>query len=98
MTIAERQAREAYDRENPWRPMDTAPKDGLICELLFNSMVGHFQTETFTYFQDADGDWYQVEPPERVWQPPINWRPARVKLTIERRILLKKRAHESTKR
>lgn len=94
MTIAERQAREAYNRENPWRPMKDAKADGTICELLFNDMAGDFDTEGLHYFLDADGRWYRIEPLSRVWLKPINWRPAYVRLTPERRNLLKRRIEE----
>ncbi len=70
MTIKERQEREAHDRENPWRPMSTAkPSGGLICDLLFDEMAGHFATEGLQYFLDPDGHWYQFGPPRRVYAP-----------------------------
>ncbi|MFU0504027.1 hypothetical protein [Pseudaminobacter sp. NGMCC 1.201702] len=93
MTIAERKAREAYDRENPWRPMAEAAPDGTVCELLFNDMVGSFDAGPNRYFLDLDGDWYRIDPPERVYTAPMNWRPAYVRLTIERRHYLKKQAN-----
>lgn len=96
MTIAERQAREAYDRENPWRPMNTAVRgDGLICELLFNDMVGDYGTPGLQFFLDSDGEWYRIDPPGRVFlfpSTPINWRPAYVRLKPERRNYLKRKA------
>jgi len=93
MTIRERQEREAHDRENPWRPMNTAPRGtGLICDLLFNDMAGQFATEDLQFFRDADGRWYQIEPAKPVYSVPINWRPSYVHMTIERRNLIKKRA------
>ncbi|MGY5793681.1 hypothetical protein ACXHXM_26065 len=95
MTIKERQEREAHDRENPWRPMNTAPRGtGLICDLLFDDMAGHYATEGLQYFLDADGYWYQIEPPKKVYfcNAPINWRPSYVHMTPERRSLIKKRA------
>lgn len=95
MTIKERQEREAHDRENPWRPMNTAPRGtGLICDLLFDDMAGHFATEGLQYFLDGDGRWYQIDPPKQVWfaNAPINWRPSYVHMTPERRSLIKKRA------
>jgi hypothetical protein len=94
MTIAERQAREARDKENPWRPMHKAKPGGLICELLFDDMAGHFETEEKQYFLDHDGSWYRLDPPERIYPVPMNWRPAYVQLTPERRALLKRRAQE----
>ncbi|MBB3385530.1 MULTISPECIES: hypothetical protein [unclassified Rhizobium] len=92
MTIRERQEREAHDRENPWRPMNTAPRGtGLICDLLFDDMVGHFAAEGLQFFCDANGHWYQIDSPKRVFRP-INWRPSYVRMTIERRNLIKSRA------
>lgn len=92
MTIAERKAREAYDRMNPWRPMHEAQPDGTVCELLFNDMVGDFPVEDQRYFLDG-GNWYRIDPPGRVsWPRPINWRPAFVRLTPERRHYIKKQA------
>lgn len=94
MTIAERQAREARDKENPWRPMATAKPGGLICELLFADMAGHFETENIHFFLDYDGEWYRIDKPEDHHEPPMNWRPAYVVLTPERRALLKRRSKE----
>ncbi len=93
MTIKERQQREAHDRENPWRPMDTAPRgSGLVCDLLFDDMVGQFGTEGLQFFLDAKGHWYQIDPPRRVsYAQPINWRPSYVRMTPERQSLVKKR-------
>jgi len=89
MTIAERRAREAYDRVNPWRPMNEARADGTICELLFSDMVGSFDAEQRRhYFLGVAGDWYSIDPPERVCRPVTSWRPAWVKLTPERRHLI----------
>ena len=94
MTIAERKAREAYDRENPWRPMVEAKPGGTVCELLFNDMVGNFNADAYRYFLDHGGDWYRIDPPARVypWPSPMNWRPAFAKITPERRHYLKKQA------
>lgn len=94
MTIAERQAREAHDRENPWRPMHSAKPDGTICELLFNDMAGDFRSDAHRFFLDHDGQWYRLDPPGEVWPrpSPMNWRPAYVKLTPEKRALIKRRA------
>jgi hypothetical protein len=92
MTIAERKAREAYDRENPWRPMCDARPDGTICELMFTDMVGNFDADHHRYFLDHDGAWYRIEPPARVYSLPMNWRPAFARITPERRHYLKKQA------
>ncbi|RWO50393.1 MAG: hypothetical protein EOS12_05710 [Mesorhizobium sp.] len=95
MTIDERRAREQMDRENPWRPINTAIRgDGLICELLFNDMVGEFAAEGSHYFLDSDGRWFRIDPPKSIFlnPQPINWRPAYVRLTPERRAILKQRS------
>lgn len=78
MTIAERKAREAYDHENPSRPITEAKRDGTICELLFNYMAGNFDAEAYRYLLDPGCDWYRIDPPARVypWPSPMNWRPA----------------------
>ncbi len=91
MTIAERKAREAYDRANPWRAMPEAKADGTVCELLFNDMVGCFDADPGRYFLD-DGHWYRIDPPGRCAFTPINWRPAFARLTPERRHFLKQQA------
>lgn len=96
MTIAERKAREAYDRENPWRPMQTAKPDGTICELLFNDMAGDYRLDEHRFFLDQDGHWYRLDPPTKIWAHPMNWRPAYVKLTPEKRALIKRRAEGPT--
>lgn len=96
MTIAERKAREEYDRLNPWRPMKDAKPDGTICELLFSDMVGCFDNEQRRhYFLDVSGDWFCIDPPERMSRiitKITNWRPALVKLTPERRNVIKRRS------
>ena len=94
MTIAERKAREVYDQINPWRPMRDAKPDGTICELLFSDLVGSFDDGEQRYFLDLSGEWYGIDPPERVFRPATNWRPAWVKMTPERRNLVKKRYQE----
>ncbi|MDX0716555.1 hypothetical protein GOL94_27575 [Sinorhizobium medicae] len=95
MTIAERKAREAHDRENPWRPMHEAKPDGLLCNLLFNDLGGYHSPEETKYFLDADGYWYRKEPPGRVYEKPMNWRPAYVRLTAEVRSTIKNRCEVS---
>jgi hypothetical protein len=95
MTIAERKAREAYDRENPWRPMSEAKPDGTVCELLFCDLVGSFDADPGRYFLESEGNWFQVDPPGRVYRTPMNWRPAFAKLTPERRHYLKKQAERA---
>lgn len=98
MTIRERQEREQKDREHPWRPMNTAKPDGTVCELLFDDMVGHYATDDLHYFLDHDGYWYQINPPKKIWwvPKPINWRPAYVKISPERRMLVKREYEKRT--
>jgi hypothetical protein len=92
MTIAERRAREEYNRLNPWRPMCGAEPDGTVCELLFCDLVGSFDADPRRYFLDHDGNWYRIDPPGQVYGTPMNWRPAFAKLTPERRHYLRKQA------
>lgn len=96
MTIAERKAREAYDRMNPWWPMNEVKPDGTVCELLFNDMVGCFDADPGRYFLDHDGRWYRIEPPGPCHLTPINWRPAFARLTPERRHFLKQKSARRT--
>lgn len=92
MTIAERKAREARDRENPWRPLSTARADGTICELRFNDMMGDYPVD-HQYFLDSDGHWYRINPPDIAISPrPIEWRPAYVRLSPERRSYIKRQS------
>ncbi|AYD02215.1 hypothetical protein [Neorhizobium sp. NCHU2750] len=95
MTIAERKAREAHDRENPWRPMSEKAPVGLICDLLFDDMVGHFAAEGVRFFLDADGNWYRADASSMPLAKAINWRPAYCFLTPERRALLKSNARRA---
>lgn len=95
MTIAERRAREEYDRVNPWRPMCEARPDGTVCDLLFSDMVGCFDADPGRYFLDHDGDWYRIDPPGRCHFTPINWRPAFARLTPERQHYLRKQARQA---
>jgi hypothetical protein len=85
MTIEERSIREAYDLENPWRPLSTAKPDGTISELLFNDMAGYFPGDASRYFMTEDREWCRIEPPGPVYAVPMNWRPAQVRLGPERR-------------
>ncbi|MGO8180348.1 hypothetical protein [Rhizobium leguminosarum] len=74
--------------------MSTARPDGLRCDLLFDDWAGHFPTDGLQYFLDADGSWYQIDPPAKVSfvRKPINWRPSYVRMTPERRALIKSKA------
>lgn len=89
MTIAERKAREAHDRENPWRSMTDRPPHGLICDLLFDDMAGHYAVEGNRFFLDADGRWYPAGNGSMPFASPINWRPSYCFLTPERRAWLR---------
>ncbi|MDW9537142.1 hypothetical protein GOB07_13835 [Sinorhizobium meliloti] len=90
MTIAERKAREAHDRENPWRPMSEARPGRTLCDLLFNDLAGYHSPEGVYYFLDEDGSWYRTVPPGRVFEPPMNWRPAYVQISTGRRNYIKR--------
>lgn len=98
MTIAACKAREAYDRLNPWSPMKEAKPDGTICELLFSDMVGSFDADQRRYFLDTSGDWFRIDPPARIFSAVTSWRPAWVKLTPERRSLIKQRTERKCPR
>lgn len=91
MTIAERQAREAHDRENPWRKMNEPRRPGLICNLMLADMAGHHDTEK--RYVEIDGLWYDVDAYGCIFHHVINWRAAYVTMSPEKRNLLKKR-HE----
>ena len=91
--MAERKARKEQDRLNPWRPMRDARPDGTICDLLFNDMVGSYDAEGIHYhFLDASGTWFYFDPPHQVRSPIMNWRLAWVRMTPERRKLIKTKA------
>lgn len=65
MTISERKAREAYDRENPWRPVAEAKPGPDICELRVSDAVGLTDMGNARFILHEDGNWYQIEPPRR---------------------------------
>ena len=83
MTIAERKAREAYDRENPWRQIATITDDmiGMICELR-TSYHGTATDQGHRRFFNDRNDWHQIEPPAKLWtwSPIIEWRPTGTRL------------------
>lgn len=95
MTIMERKAREAHDRENPWRSMSNPPPVGLLCDLLLGDLAGHFPDETRHYFLHSDGSWYRVDPASKLHHPPLSWRPAYVFMSPEKRHVIKRRADVS---
>ncbi|MBL0935526.1 MAG: hypothetical protein IBJ07_12350 [Rhizobiaceae bacterium] len=69
MTIAERKAREEYDRANPWRPLREMTTDlyGHICELRV-SMYNTFEDMGLRrFFYDGEA-WYQIEPPRKLYR------------------------------
>lgn len=77
MTIAERKARDAYDRENLWRQIATITDDmiGVIIELRTSYQGMSKDQGHRRYFRDITG-WYQIEPPEKLWRWAlvIQWR------------------------
>lgn len=96
MTIAERKAREAHDRENPWRPMHPLPPVGLIVDLLFDDWAGHHSPDGIQFFMDANGRWYRIKPERWIAEEPMNWRPSWVTLTPERRSVVRNRAGDKS--
>ena len=97
MTIAERQAREAHDRENPWRKMNEQRRPGLICNLLLDDMAGHHDTEK-RYVEIEPGKWWDIDGSGAgygyVGYHVIHWRAAYVCMTREKRSLIKKQYDE----
>ena len=99
MTIAERRAREAYDRQNPWRHISTMTDDmiGMICELRINYQGMATDHGHRRFFHDSN-EWYQIEPPEklRLWGPIIEWRPTGTRLSEHRQRSVIRRAEYGT--
>lgn len=95
MTIAERKAREAYDLENPWRPLSEAISDGMICELRASDMTGLTDFGRSRFFLDQDGTWYRIEPPRACnrWIDHLTeFRPTGVKISTDRQASVISRA------
>ena len=66
MTIAERKARERYDREHPWQPIASLDDSmiGMICELRVSVYSAVADMGRNRYFWTGS-KWYLIEPPER---------------------------------
>jgi hypothetical protein len=75
MTIAERRAREEYDRKNPWLPIGEAQEDGSICELRVSHHGAAADMGAARFFLH-EGKWYRIEPPKVVhrFEPLVEYR------------------------
>ncbi|VVT04725.1 hypothetical protein [Rhizobium sp. EC-SD404] len=82
MTIAERQAREAHDRENPWRQMNERRRPGLMCNLMIQDRAGHHDTERLYVEMDL-GKWWDVDANSPVYHNVLNWRAAYITMSKE---------------
>ncbi|MEQ1955992.1 hypothetical protein [Mesorhizobium sp. CN2-181] len=97
MTIAERRAREEYDRENPWRPLAEAVEDGSICELRMSN-AGEPTDLGAARFTLRDGAWYRIEPPKVMsrFDLLVEFRPTGFKLASHRLHSVVARAERGT--
>lgn len=85
MSAFERIAREAYDRKNPWRLISEAKPGPAICELRTNDMVGLTDFGRARFILHDDGEWYRIEPPERIWKDRlVEYRPTGTQLSLSR--------------
>ena len=97
MTIAERKAREAYDRENPWRPIRQAKPGPDICELRGSYFGAATDFGLRRFFMHDDGHWYEIERPGRMsgWRF-MEYRPTGFSLSPERLRSVIRRAEYGT--
>lgn len=96
MTIAERKAREAYDREHPWLPIAKASREpeGTVCELrhsVADGGVDDFGSARF--FLHNNGQWYRIDPAGKQWSSHlVEYRPTGELIGKGRRDLVLMRA------
>lgn len=88
-TIAERKARIAFDKANPWRPVSEACVDGAVCELQFSDMVGHIDSGHRRFVllgldRWKRQVWWQINPVESVIARPMSFRENGAKVTEEK--------------
>ena len=57
-----------------WQPIETAPKNGTLCQLQFRDRFGSYDAPKCEYFLHDDGYWYLIQPPTRVNENPTHWR------------------------
>ena len=74
MTIADRNARDAHERENRWRNVNPPPPVGLRVNLLLGDIMGYYSAESVEYFRDHSGEWYRLNPDDRAHVTPMSWR------------------------
>ncbi len=78
MTIAERKAREAYDRANPWLPLSKMSPEfhGRVCELRMTMFSAPQEMGFRRYFFDGE-HWYQINPPRQLspYEAVVEFRP-----------------------
>lgn len=97
MTIAERKAREAYDRENPWLSISTAKPSGMICELRGSYFGGPVDYGKARFFLNDDGEWYQIEPARHMYRAGLmEYRPTGFTLSSDRQRSVIRRAAYGT--
>ena len=94
MTIAERKAREAYDRANPWQSTASAKPSGMICEMRTSDFVGTTDFGKSRFFLAEDRHWYRIDPPQQMsnWERLTEFRPTGVSLSPERQRSVIRRA------
>ncbi len=87
MTIAERRAKEAYDREHPWRSIAHAGPDdvGMVCEARFSFHGAATEQGRRRYFTNGE-HWFQISPPYQFpsWGLPMDFRSTGYRLSERR--------------
>lgn len=97
MTIAERKAREAYDRVNPWRPIRQAIDElpGTVCELRFTDALGGVADFGLSRFFFEDDEWWCIAPAKTVSQRLVEYRPTGETISQGKRDLIMLRARDA---